>query len=224
MIITHGTSARHLDSIVKNGLLPRGEDAGNWTEHPSIPGHVYLTSNYGLYFAQCSLGEDEHDGLLVELDETRLDKSRLYADEDAIAQVQHHMGILDVSLSLEELTRAAREDIEYYHGRNIDGEWSMEALGTCSHRGPIPVSAVKSIVLVKNVLATCVFELGSDPTITIMNHKILGGFYQALTEWVLGDRLLAPPKMTFYSQKKTETGPIDPHLAEMFETVYRREG
>jgi hypothetical protein len=47
----HGTSARRLTTILKDGIRPRLKTASNWEKMPSRPDMVYLTVAYPLYFA-----------------------------------------------------------------------------------------------------------------------------------------------------------------------------
>lgn len=74
MKLYHGTSERHLDSILKNGILPRSQSnvPGNW-EH-TVQGstdNVYLTKGYAPYFAATATEEGER-WLIVEVDKDRL--------------------------------------------------------------------------------------------------------------------------------------------------------
>ena len=70
----HGTSERHLESILKNGILPRNETnvSGNWDHTiPSSDDRVYLTKGYAPYFAFSSAESGER-WLIIEVDKNRM--------------------------------------------------------------------------------------------------------------------------------------------------------
>ena len=48
----HGTTTKHLDKILKQGITPRHDRPSNWDKHPSREDMVYLTNAYAIYFAQ----------------------------------------------------------------------------------------------------------------------------------------------------------------------------
>ena len=92
MKLYHGTTIRHLDSILAHGLRPRNDASGHWEQFPSRPDMVYLTSAYPFFFATHTGDEDENgnrrpEKLVVEIDSTRLDQRLLYPDEDFVAQL-----------------------------------------------------------------------------------------------------------------------------------------
>ena len=59
MLLYHGTSERVARNVLKHGLGPRDdtECAGNWEDHPSAGGMVYLTAAYAPYFAMNAANE-----------------------------------------------------------------------------------------------------------------------------------------------------------------------
>lgn len=120
MLLYHGTSASHLESIKKHGIRPRGFDSkGNW-EHTVLSGtdKVYLTDAYAGYFAWCA--SDGEPWLIAEVDMDKLDQALLRPDEDAIAQIAHRdPNFNDVwgdkpvkEYTLEELTEFVRDNID----------------------------------------------------------------------------------------------------------------
>ena len=82
MALYHGTSSKHLQSIIKYGLKPRGDQNSNWST-ASQKQYVYLTSTYPLYFAsQAVSGKQKY--LIIEVDETMVDENYCYPDDDFI--------------------------------------------------------------------------------------------------------------------------------------------
>lgn len=84
MHLYHGTSTEHLESILRNGIQPR-EVTGlpsNWERDvPTMPGYVWLTAAYAVYYAVEAAGEG-HDAVILRVDWDRL---TLFPDEDFIA-------------------------------------------------------------------------------------------------------------------------------------------
>jgi hypothetical protein len=67
MRLFHGTSAKKLDKIFKEGIKPRGRKKSLWAEHPSAPDRVYLTKAYALFFGSMAAGEDDSEGAVLEV-------------------------------------------------------------------------------------------------------------------------------------------------------------
>ena len=83
MILYHGTTSRHLDSIREHGLLPRyDERPTRWAENPSATDRVYLTNAYAVWFAWTA-AEAGEKGVVVAVD---VEEEDLVADEDYLAQ------------------------------------------------------------------------------------------------------------------------------------------
>jgi hypothetical protein len=174
----HGTSERHLDSILREGIKPRGRKRGNWKSYPSIAGHVYLTSAYAGYFATVAAKKGER-ALIVEV--CLEDDSRLYPDEDFIAQA---------------LAAGNNRPIDDYHGEvsktiayyRDHVQASLDGLGNVSHGGVVPPSAISRYVLVDTKKQLDVIVLALDPTISLLNYKFCGERYRSINSWLFGDR------------------------------------
>lgn len=190
--IYHGTSSKHQKAILQKGITPRGRRKGNWKHAEgmdSISSHVYLTTLYAPYFAFCASGEGNHDlPMIVEVDLDELDADRLYPDEDFIVQCAN-----DVPQGLDMPGRAAyaRDNIAGYQH---SWELSMEHLGNISFRGTVPPRAVKRLSIIdwdkikgigKGAETMLYFAL-SDPSITVLNKRVLGAKYEALTGLLMG--------------------------------------
>src|SRR5467141_3285301 len=89
----HGTSESSVESILKNGIIPRRlAKKDNWKHTiSSNPSMVYLTDCYPGYFAQSAVKKDER-WAIVEVELERLEKGKLFPDEDCIAQTLRNQG------------------------------------------------------------------------------------------------------------------------------------
>lgn len=182
--LSHGTTLPLLESILKDGLLPRnvtGVD-GNFEDYPSGEDRVYLSNCYSPYFGMI-LGKP----LIVEVE---VDIDDLYPDEDFLSQ-----SVKDVSQ-----THNFKNDILAYKHYAMD---SLKLLGTVAHMGAIANTKIVNVCSFKeSMLAVC------DPTISLMNHMILGSYYEKLTNWFLGSD---------ECPKSLHGGPDDPRLIRWFE-------
>ncbi|MCV9963522.1 hypothetical protein OIU34_16590 [Pararhizobium sp. BT-229] len=193
MRLYHGTSSRHLDTILQQGIVPRGDTPSNWPAASSSE-RVYLTNAYAMYFAQSSRKDRSEDLLVVEIETDLLpDATRLQADEDSAwfiwsqgsmprqfcppftmtdkyEQAMHFSGILD--------------DLAEY---GMDHEMSLELLGNCSHLGTIPPSAITKVLRYSAAEGPW-WVMFHDPVISPLNFKFNGSEYRA-TQLVVADRL-----------------------------------
>ena len=174
----HGTSERHLDSILRDGLKPRGRKRGNWTGYPSISGHVYLTEAYAGYFATVAAKKGER-ALIVEV--CLEDDSRLYPDEDFIAQAL----AAKEKRTIDDFHDHAVKCIAYYRDYV---QASLDGLGNASHRGVIPLSAISRYVVIDTAAQRDTIMLALDPTISLLNYQFCGEKYRSLNSWFFGDR------------------------------------
>jgi hypothetical protein len=137
MLLYHGTSERHLETILEFGLKPR-TCQGNWQQWPSLLGHVYLTNTYPFYFGISATNPDceSERAVALEIDVTQLDPSKFYADEDYVSQ-----------FAAARNPRRKLKDLHEWAKRNIEAHrsyWreSLDRLGTCSYKGLVPPSAI----------------------------------------------------------------------------------
>lgn len=180
----HGTSAEHAEAILRDGLLPRqATGKSNWDHtFSSLPDRVYLTTAYALHFAKCAA---KGGGMaVVEVDGAGLTESRLFPDEDFVAQgLAKRRG-----MALEKAQKAAIRDIKEWQHVWQD---SMRHMGTVAHRGAIPAARVLRVAVIDPELQCDTMKF-VDPTITPANYMFKGDYYRKLTEWFLGDRDLLP--------------------------------
>ena len=182
MKLYHGTSERHLAAILKDGIKPRGKRRGNWKHTiDSNNKAVYLTNAYAHYFAwQAVNTEDKAERLVVlEIDTDKLDPSLLAPDEDWLEQVsrrQNDPGVAPIDKSMNYRTRWYRKRL-----LNFGPHWtdSLEGLGNATYHDVIPVAAITRIAFVdQETNADLIMVVGLDPSITLMNYRIVGHKYR----------------------------------------------
>lgn len=177
----HGTSAAALADIAANGIKPRGKDGkrDNWKHTVgSNKSCVYLTDSYAFYFAYCAAQEGE-DLALIEVD---VDHVWLQADEDALEQGLRGHDNLPADWDMKRRTIYYRSRAHLY-----SGSISLEALGTCGHRGIIQPSQLRRVVTVKAEQVIGLVLGAFDPVISLLNYKLLGARYRQGVRWFFGD-------------------------------------
>lgn len=189
----HGTSARHLKRILREGLKPRARRKGNWKHSiDSSSKAIYLTQAYSLYYSLCACKLDKKDntGLILEIDSTKLNPFKFCPDEDFMEQATREHLIFKVmrdALPEEKrmygMTEHFRDNLESY---SEYWQLSLEHLGNCCHMGAIPLEAVSRYAVLPDIVDWVAF---SDPTITLMNFRVMGDYYKALSAMVFGDEV-----------------------------------
>lgn len=185
MKLYHGTSSRYLPSIKENGLKPRKKSKGNWTGTiTSNPNAVYLTNAYPLHFAGAACrGQDSI--LILEVDTTELNPFLFAPDEDFLEQASRSLdikGLKDTDMASRTKWFRKRALTQFQH------EWqkSIDHLGTCCYYGTIPFESVTRYAVLARKSPP---KFMSDPTITLINYKIMGGFYRNLIRRIFDDPL-----------------------------------
>lgn len=178
MKIYHGANFNRLDKILSNGLSPRGKRQSVWSDAPSHPGMVYLSTAYPFYFSRAAQSKKNfHKGLVFEVDMDKLNESMLFPDEDFI---WHVLKIQNPDITIKEI----REDLWRYHS---SWKLSLENLGNVAYLGKININCLTRYCIVDFDKQK---ELGwsvLDPTISIMNYRFKGQFYKDLVSWFFGD-------------------------------------
>lgn len=193
MRLYHGTSSRHLEAILKDGLIPRAERKSNW-EAESCADVVYLTKTYGLHFAANARKDDAEDMLIVEIDTDLIpDQEKLLADEDAL-WFAWKAGVIKPHEVEEHVHDQPQEKqvqwfagfLEDFSSLGCTWEWSLKTLGNCTYLGVIPPSAITR---------TVTYEAKSgwwfafhDPLVSPSNFRFCGAEYEA-TQLVVAGRL-----------------------------------
>lgn len=173
MILYHGTSTKHLDKMLTEGIKPTGvTGVKSLWEVESAKDRVYLTSTYALYFAIHAAMKDDCDAVVIEVD---VDENQLIPDEDFLAQVKYK----DSEHDLITLTELIRDDIpNYSEFDNIQlAEASLNNLGTASIKEVKPEQIIRHVIVPNHHLADIVMS-HCDPTISVMHHKVMSTLYQ----------------------------------------------
>ena len=182
----HGAALSVLHPILAEGIKPRGGGGvDNWTRTVSSnPRTVYLTSAYPFHFAlNANDNEKRESGVVVfEVDHSLLDEERLHADEDALEQAGRGFDKLPKHWDMKRRTEHYRKEAHRY-GHTV----SLNALGTCGHRGNVPPHALTRYAVVRHKLLTPL-AAAFDPSISITNFMYCGGRYRAFVSWLFGDR------------------------------------
>lgn len=180
MRIYHGTTSRHLESVLKDGLKPRGDTPSIW-DAASNPDLVYLTKVYAMHFAgNAAMQSESGDAMLIELDSDLFpDQHELLADEDAIAGAMMKGAIpkpafadYDSRTEPHDLARRIANDLEKWSYEGADADWSLRVIGNCTYKGVIPPEAITRIVTYD---AETNWWIGfHDPVISIANFRFVG--------------------------------------------------
>jgi len=180
----HGTSLKHLPSILEEGLLPRaGSGHEGYWDVESASDRVYLTRAYAPYYAFCAANTDETLPVILEVDIDQISTSLLIPDEDFLEQQVRRQYEQGADTLWKELGGNMNDVTEYFreHAPNMShwAEPSLDNLGTCAYLGEIPLDAIKRILVVKS--GTRSLLAVSDPTITLLNYTLMGAYYRNLS-------------------------------------------
>jgi hypothetical protein len=192
-MIFHGTDARHLDDVLTHGLRPWNEfkSASNWGAIPARPGFVYLSEVYGLYYAQ-GAGDETSGMALIEIDDGVLDPSRIFPDEDFIAQLFWEAKALGEEIpvdlaqidSVAELTQAI--DPVLFQDMTVS---CRVHFGNAAYMGTIPPSAIRRHAVVPfNRENQVLHFLSSDPSLSMINTLVVGERYRSLCDFVISGK------------------------------------
>ena len=105
LLLYHGTSLSKLESILKDGIMPRRlSGKSNWDDNESHDNMVYLTNSYAPYYSLASLEDDDDKPVVLEIKFDEESMMNLFPDEDALEQVNnseyadsYELGDLDIA-------------------------------------------------------------------------------------------------------------------------------
>ena len=210
----HGTTTKHLKSILRNGLRPRGRRKSNWDHYPSRGDMVYLTTAYAPYFAVTQLDEGEQ-GVIVEVATNKLNATSLYPDEDFIAQALAHQWKMPLGI----VHKRVRRTLHNYQHHTAD---SVQALGNAAHKGEIPLGAITRYATIDGDAQSYLFWIALDPCISLLNYRFMGPKYRSIIAWIMGDR---PDFDADGFGNRTITEQINPVYANHLRTIWsNRDG
>jgi hypothetical protein len=196
-MLYHGTAAKHLDEIEKNGLIPRAQSKikSNWTHTvTSNKDAVYLTDAYAWHFAVCASKDDK--GLILEIDRGMLRPELLCPDEDVLEQTTRGAGPSDEAPNFAPIEWSMARRTRFYrklarHNPNLV-DASLSQMGTCGYYGAIPWEAVTRYVIVDlKKLPTVLRYQAIDSQVSILNYRVLKDRHRAFTHWFFGDQVTA---------------------------------
>jgi hypothetical protein len=157
---------------------------------------VYLTVAYAPYFSICASRKYDTERMaIVEFDTDRLNVKKLRPDEDYIEQGSRGQNIP----VLKGLDMKARTEYIRNHIDNYAYLWpmSVDGLGTVCYKGSIPPNAITRISAYSADDNHDALHMALDPAIAIMNYKIMGDKYKALTRFFMGDEIKPEELLSF---------------------------
>ena len=173
MILYHGTSMSALTCISDEGVLRPGVRC-NWPDAPSRSDMIYLTNCYAPHFAIAAASEYDRPVVLeIEVSRDTLEQKG-FPDEDFLYQAR---GPAQRDITHDD----CRELV--FSNKNL-ASLSLERLGTIALRGTIPHTSIRRVAVITRPVP---WALMFDPTISIMNHTILGKFYENSLRLLFGD-------------------------------------
>lgn len=171
MILYHGTSARHLSVIRRQGLLPRRLTGNsNWNgDVESKDSMVYLTDAYPVYFALVAAfaeGKEPADLLILQVE---VDESELYPDEDFIA-----WALASDRSDVQQTTLNPFINPADYKDA---WRWSLETNGVVCTPS-VPADRILDHRTIPPTETEIIAELGLDPLPTPLNYRQFAGHYR----------------------------------------------
>jgi hypothetical protein len=201
MKLYHGTTGEVVRRILREGIKPRNftRTPGNWEQTVGSNANiVYMTKAYAPYFAYCAQPEGlktiKQEWGVVEVETDLLDKHSMLPDEDYLEQAtRDFQGLPEWMLrELDGLDMKART--EWFRDRLVAFQKlylsSLLGIGAACYLGVVPPEAItRATIFHPSEENRVVVTAALDPCITIMNYRIVGEKYRALTRWFIGERL-----------------------------------
>lgn len=184
MKLYHGTSAKYLARVLREGLKPRGTKPGVWADtSPSRPDAVYLTAAYPLHYALAAAGHT-HDRVVFEVDTAKLNPFRFVPDEDCLEQATRGNRPEGCPEDVAGATLWIRDRL-HNHAATETWQLSLKHLGNCAYLGSIPPDAITRYAVIPKSWPVLRW---SDPTITLANFRFMGPYYRKLSALIFGER------------------------------------
>lgn len=185
MKLYHGTGERHLEHILRIGIVPRGHRKGNW-QHTltSNSRAVYLTTAYGIHFAKSCANTGSERMVILEVDTDLIDANLLAPDEDFLEQATRgDAEFFEAGSDMRKRTMwFCKHAFSVYRKLWVK---SLELMGTAGYYGKIPPEAITRVSLISDGHA---LSYMSDPCVGIANHSIMGAYYRNLTRLAFLDK------------------------------------
>ena len=170
----HGTSTKHMDSILKNGLLPRDKTGNSNWDGPveSKAGFVYLTTAYPVYFAFCTAKEENEDLLILRV---KVKLADLYPDEDFVAMFLHQHFPRFQKMPLNQVNQFVDMETNKFLAEdslNLNGKVAVKGVSAKNITGHVVIEQ-------KNLNA--ILALGGDSVPVPLAYRFLGDHYRKTT-------------------------------------------
>ncbi len=157
-----------------------------------------MTSAYPFYFAVAATENLKTERVAVfEIDVPDDMLARLYPDEDFIAQIQ------TVRPGESLLKNTEKVELDLYQQ---SWKLSLEHLGNVSHKGSISPRHISRLVLIDAAERGDLLMNFGDPTISLLNFRIMRGYYEAFVSWLFGDRRTLPGMLGMDLEQMDEQG------------------
>lgn len=221
-MIYHGTDDKTARAAHKAGLHPRQTRQSGWEDVPSHPDHVYLTRYFAGYYGANAADRAKAQRMgIVEVNMAALDPSRLYPDEDYVADAQRGRVPLNV-LDRKARIRYVRDHIELF--QSLAGD-SLERMGNVAHRGAIPPAAIRRVALWDGFRNPHLFMRMVDSNVGAMGAAVSGPTHEFFTRWLIGDDVTAEEFMdTEYGPTWRDMPMATPQLQVMRRLLANRDG
>jgi hypothetical protein len=201
MKLYHGTSLRVAQAAVAQGITPRGHAKGNWETCPSHPELVYLSECYAPYFAMSSGDDSDFSIAIIEVDTDLLDEANMRPDEDFLEQISRERKFAkEIGVPSTISTKDMVSRTRWFRDRHSEYAFlwraSLKMLGNCAYLSSVPASAITRVAAF-DLSSNVAFMCGIDPTITLLNYRILGPYYREVTKWFFDNNVDSQILTTF---------------------------
>ncbi len=171
----HGTSTKHMEGILKNGLLPRDKTGNSNWDGPveSKAGFVYLTTAYPVYFAFCTAKEENEDLLILRV---KVKVADLYPDEDFVAMFYHTHFPRFQKMPLNEVNQYVDMETNKFLAQD-----SLNLNGKVAVKG-VPAKNITGHVVIPQKNLNAIMSLGGDSVPVPLAYRFMGDLYRRTTE------------------------------------------
>ena len=171
LILYHGTSEKNAKQIEKEGFVP--DTKHNW-KVKSKKGFVYLSSAYAPFYCMNASKGDK-----LALVKVEVDTKDCYPEDDYLMLIVKNIGAkspedikMSVTYTQEELDKVNLED------------WKHLWKDSLNHMGNVAVRPDKIKILGIRSFDGKELIMKCDPVISVMNFKVMGDYYNKLSEWI----------------------------------------
>ena len=161
VVLYHGTSVEAANKIRQSGFIT--DASHNWDVH-SKPNFVYLSKAYAPFYAMTAKSKNENKRAIIKV---KVDLDKLYPEDDFIMYVlgkpRYTQGELDI-INLEDYKGLVSESLKYMGN-------------ACAYPEDIQIVGITEFDS-RRLMMVC------DPSISPINYKVMGTYYERLSEWL----------------------------------------